>query len=63
MYSGASHTWSWTCDGTNGASSDSCGASELYCGDTAVNGAESCDDGADGDANDGCNDSCEDTIT
>ena len=40
----------------------SCTATETWCGDGNVNGSEACDDGADGDATDGCNDSCEITV-
>lgn len=29
------------------------------CGDSSTNGAEACDDGADGDPTDGCNDLCQ----
>lgn len=57
-YNDQTHTWSRSCEG-DGGSVDSCGATEQRCGDSAENGQEACDDGADGDATDGCNDSCE----
>jgi cysteine-rich repeat protein len=57
-YNTGTHTWSWICDGTNGASDDSCSADEERCGDSISNGGEACDDGANGDPNDGCNDTC-----
>ena len=33
------------------------------CGDSTINGPEACDDGADGDPDDGCNDLCQITET
>ena len=62
-YDAGDNEWTWNCEGTNGATTASCSASELYCGDSNVNGGEQCDDGANGDANDGCNDSCQITVT
>ena len=64
MYNITGHTRSWDCAGTGGTlgqsgSTQSCTASEQRCGDGIQNGAEACDDGANGDATDGCNDSCE----
>ena len=40
-----------------------CSAGEERCGDSSVNGSEACDDGANGNANDGCNDLCLITVT
>ncbi len=39
------HTWSWSCDGTNGGNDAVCSATEQYCGDATTNGQEQCDDG------------------
>lgn len=39
-YDGTSHTWSWTCDGTWGASSMNCSATLTRCGDGLVQRTE-----------------------
>ena len=63
VYDTTGHSWSWDCMGSGGASDDSCNAIEERCGDSAINGGEACDDGANGNPDDGCNDSCQITVT
>ena len=36
VYNTGTHTWSWSCTGSNGGSGVSCSASELWCGDGVV---------------------------
>ena len=54
VYNTGTHSWSWSCTGSNGGSGMSCSASELYCGDGVTQGSngEQCD------GQSGCNASC-----
>ena len=61
LFDTGTHSWSWICTGVNGGSDMSCGADENRCGDSAAQtgDGEQCDDGQNGNPDDGCNDACE----
>lgn len=63
VYDTGAHTWSRECTGFNGADDMICNADEERCGDNSANGGEFCDDGQNGNPDDGCNDACEITET
>ena len=54
VYNTGTHSWSWSCTGSNGGSGASCSTNEFYCGDNIVQtGLEACD------GQTGCNASCQ----